>query len=124
MVCENPLSGNILQLNIITVYPRQCVSQKENMCKIQFVEQLKNMFSQMLIIPVTIYFDENRFKTVDIKICRLTQITGKTESDNSEESFCHLLSRKRKAIYNKDRKEKSEKSKSTNSNANTNNRKK
>jgi hypothetical protein len=50
------------------------------MCKIQFQKQLKNMFSRILIIPVTIQFDDNRFKNIDIKICSLTEMTGKVES--------------------------------------------
>jgi hypothetical protein len=96
MICENPLSGNILQLNIITFYSRQCVSQTADMCKIQFQEQLKNMLSQMLIIPLNIQFNDNRFKSIDIKICSLTEMTGKTENITSDVLHNYLLRRRRR----------------------------
>jgi hypothetical protein len=117
MKCENPLSGDILQLNIVTFYPRQCVSQNENMCKIQFQEQLKDILTRMMIIPLNIQFNDNRFKSIDIKICSLTEMTGKTESTTSEESHYYLL---RRARENSNKKKKSERNNGIDHNGHTN----
>jgi hypothetical protein len=116
MICESLLSGNILQLNIITFYSRQCASQNENRCKIQHQEQLKSIFRRLLLIPVTIQFDNNRIMSIDMKICSLTDMTGKVKSIISEESHYHLLRRRRrtKRSYSITTKEKSEKTNGTN----------
>lgn len=76
IICEKPLSGNILQLNIATYYSRQCPSQNENLCKTQFQKQLKDIFLQILTIPITIQFDDNRYQNINIQLCRLKEMTG------------------------------------------------
>ena len=116
------LSGNILQLNIITFYSRQCASQNENRCKIQHQEQLKSIFRRMLTIPVTIQFENNRLLSIDMKICSLTDMAGKVKSIISEESYYHLLRRRsrRKGSFSSTKKEKSEKSNGINRNDNKN----
>jgi hypothetical protein len=93
MICENPLSGNALQLNMVALYSRQCASQNKDTCKIQFQEQLKNVLNRMLIIPIKIQFSDNRLKSIDIKICSLAEMTGKSESTVSKESYYYLLKR-------------------------------
>jgi len=121
-ICENSLAGDLLQLNIIIFSSRQCVAQKGKMCKIQLEEQLKNMFSRMLIIPVRIQFHDNRFKSIDIKICSRTETTGKAKSTASEESYCHLLRRRRRRrrnSYNSNKNEKSANNSRIDHNANT-----
>lgn len=75
-MCENPLRGNILQLNIVASYPRRCAAQNEEACKIQLQEELKSLFSRLLIIPITIRFSDDRYTTIDIKICFLSERTG------------------------------------------------
>lgn len=95
MTCENALFGNALQLNIVAFYPRQCASQDENICKIQFQEQLKNILDKLLIIPMTIQFSKNRFKKIDIKICNLIEITGKFKNNISRKIYYYLLGRRR-----------------------------
>jgi len=87
------------------------------MCKIQFQKQLKNMFSRILIIPVTIQFDDNRFKNIDIKICSLTEMTGKIKRTTRENSHCHLLRRRRKNSHNNNKKKTSENTTGTYCNA-------
>jgi len=79
MICADSLPGNVLQLNLITFYSRQCISQPNNICKIQLIKQLKNVFSRMLIIPINIQLDNNRFKSVAIKICTLREMKGNRE---------------------------------------------
>ena len=75
-MCENPLRGNILQLNIVASYPRRCAAQNEETCKIQLQEELKSIFSRLPIIPITIRFSDDRYKTIDIKMCSLSERTG------------------------------------------------
>jgi hypothetical protein len=79
MICADSLPGNVLQLNLITFYSHQCISQPNDICKIQLLKQLKNIFRRMLIIPINIQFDNNRFKSIAIKICTLRQIKGNRE---------------------------------------------
>jgi len=74
----------------------------------QLQEQLKNMFRQMLIIPIVIQFDDNRSKVIDIKICSLTEMTGKIKRTNLEKSHYYLLRRRRKKSYNNNKKKTSE----------------
>ncbi len=79
MICADSLTGNVLQLNLLTFYSRQCISQSNDICKIQFMKQFKNMFNRMLTIPINIHFDNNSLKSVAIKICTLRQIKGNRE---------------------------------------------
>lgn len=78
-MCENPLRGNILQLDIVGSYPRRCAAQNEETCKIQFQEELKRMFSRLLVIPITIRISDDRYQTIDIKLCSLAETTGEFE---------------------------------------------
>ena len=55
-------------------------SKRDYMQDTGFRKQLRNIFSQVLIIPITIQFADNRFKTIDIKLCSLTEMTGKPEN--------------------------------------------
>ena len=77
MICENPLTGNALLLNIVAFHSSRCTAHDEKTCKTDFQEQLKNLLSRLLIIPITIQFGDDRFKTIGIKICSLTEMTGK-----------------------------------------------
>jgi len=94
MICENPLSGSALQLNIGAFYSRQCASQNGNMCKIQLQKQLKTIFSRVSTIPIKIQFDDNRFRSISIRICSVTEMTGRLESTTSQESSYCLLRRR------------------------------
>ncbi len=123
ILCESALSGNILQLNLVTYYPRECVSQNGDMCKIQLQKQLKNMFRRMLIISVMIQFDDNRSKGIDIEICSLTEMTGKIKSSIRKESHYHLLRRRRKNSYNNNKKKTSKNTTGTSRNGTKNCRK-
>ena len=80
MICENPLTGNALLLNIAAFYSHKCAAQDGHTCKTQFQEQLKRKFSRLSMIPLTIQFSDNRFETIGIKICSLAEMTGKPES--------------------------------------------
>lgn len=77
MLCDHPLSGNILQLNIVMPHSRPCISNESNTCKDQFLKDLKNIFNRKLIIPITIQFDPNYSKKINIRMCSLTEMTGK-----------------------------------------------
>lgn len=74
--CSNPLSGSILQLDVVTLVSSECVNRKENTCKIQLRNQLKNIFSQLSNIALTIQFDNNRSERINIKLCDLMEPTG------------------------------------------------
>ena len=76
MMCEQPLMGSLLQLNIILSYSGSCNYQNE-MCKLNLEEELKNNLRKLSIISVTVQFDDNQLKIVNIKICSVTQITSK-----------------------------------------------
>ncbi len=56
------------------------------MCKLTVLEGLKDSLRKLSIIPVKIQFDDDQFKTVDIKICSVTEITGKKSLTNLEKS--------------------------------------
>jgi hypothetical protein len=85
MICEQALVGNLLQLNIILSYSGSCDYQNA-MCKYDVWEGLKNSLRKLSIIPVTIQFDDDQYKTVDIKICNITEITSKKSLTNLEKS--------------------------------------
>ncbi|UJR23071.1 hypothetical protein I4U23_026095 [Adineta vaga] len=70
MTCENPLSGNVLQMNFVVFYSDQCTSQN---CKVQSVEELQNMFKQLAAIPVNIQLNDNRSIDIRMKICGLIE---------------------------------------------------
>jgi hypothetical protein len=84
-MCEQALSGNLLQLNIILSYSGPCDYQNE-MCKLNLWEGLKNSLRKLSIIPVTIQLDDDQLKTVDIKICSVTEIISKKFVTNLEKS--------------------------------------
>lgn len=67
-------------MNIVTSYSSRCAAQNEKTCKIQFQEELTNMFRQMLINPIIIRFNDSRNKNIDIKICALSDMTGELEN--------------------------------------------
>ena len=50
------------------------------MCKMQLQEQLKTIFSQIPLIPMRVQFDDDRFETIDTKICSITEMTGNIKS--------------------------------------------
>ncbi len=83
-MCEQALVGNLLQLNIILFYSGPCDYPSE-ICRLNLWEGLKNSLHKLSIIPVTIQFDDDQFKTVDIKICSITEITSKRSITNLEE---------------------------------------
>ncbi|CAF5199898.1 unnamed protein product, partial [Rotaria magnacalcarata] len=64
---------------MVTLYRRHCKYQDEDMCKIQLQEQLKTIFSQMPLIPMTIQFDDDRFETIDTRICSIVEMTEAEE---------------------------------------------
>jgi hypothetical protein len=77
----------------------------------------------MLIISVMIQFDGNRSEGIDIKICSLTEMTGKIKSSTRKESHYHLLRRRRKNSYNNNKKKTSENTTGTSRNGTKNCRK-
>ncbi|CAF3452688.1 unnamed protein product [Rotaria socialis] len=79
IICGNPLSGKVLQLNMVTLYRRHCKYQDDDMCKIQLQEQLKTIFSQMPLIPMTVQFDDGRSETIDTRICSIAEMTEAEE---------------------------------------------
>ena len=83
LVCENALSGNVLQLNLIAFYPRQCNAQDENLCKKQFQEQLKDTLNQMLVFSLKIQFDNKQFENIDVQLCDLLEMTMPVKSVKS-----------------------------------------
>ncbi|CAF1430287.1 unnamed protein product, partial [Adineta steineri] len=78
-LCDNPLNGNILQLDIVPLYADECIAQDDNTCENQFKEQLKTIFDQMMIIPVKIQLENHQFENIDMKICNILDINGKKE---------------------------------------------
>ena len=65
-----------LQWHIVTFYSPQCAAQNKDICKEEFQKQLKNKIDRVLSGPITIEYDENLFKTINIKICSVTEVTG------------------------------------------------
>ncbi|CAF3663416.1 unnamed protein product, partial [Rotaria sp. Silwood1] len=64
---------------MITFYPRDCDYHEYDMCKMQLQEQLKATFSQIPSITVVLEFDNKRSKSIDIKICTITEMTETEE---------------------------------------------
>ncbi|CAF1350497.1 unnamed protein product [Adineta steineri] len=77
--CDNPLNGNILQLDTVPLYADECIAQDDDTCKNQLREQLKTIFDQMMIIPMKIQLENNQFENIDMKICHILDINGKKE---------------------------------------------
>lgn len=50
------------------------------MCMTQFLEQLKNLFYQMSVIPINIQLNDNQFVSIDIKLCNLAEMLGKIKN--------------------------------------------
>jgi hypothetical protein len=84
-MCKNSLFGNILQMNIITSFSDQC-DYENDICKAKLMEQLENSLSQLLSDTITIQFADDRFTSINVKLCNLTDIIGKKEVTSSEES--------------------------------------
>ncbi|CAF4206255.1 unnamed protein product, partial [Adineta steineri] len=85
--CDNPLNGNILQLDIVPLYADECIAQDDNTCKNQLKEQLKTIFDQMMIIPIKIQLENNQFENIDMKICNILNIDGKKEKTKASVSI-------------------------------------
>ncbi|CAF1271781.1 unnamed protein product [Adineta steineri] len=79
LLCDNPLNGNILQLDIVPLYADECIAQDDDTCKNQLKEQLKTIFDQMMIIPMKIQLENNQFENIDMKLCNILNIDGRKE---------------------------------------------
>lgn len=79
MKCTNPLSGNLLQLDIVTLLPSQCLNGKENTCKIQLQNKLKDIFIRMSTISLMVQFDDDRSESISMKLCDLMELIGTVE---------------------------------------------
>lgn len=79
MKCINPLSGNILQLNMVTLLLPQCVDRNAGACKNQLQNKLKDLFDRLSNTPLIVQFDDNRSESITMKLCSLTELTGRAE---------------------------------------------
>ena len=67
--CVNSLSGLILQLNFAVFDSRYCRGQTKEKCKVQFQQELTAG-------QLNVEFDQGSSKTINIKLCRLIDMTG------------------------------------------------
>jgi hypothetical protein len=71
------------------------------------MEQLENNLSQLLNDTINIQFVDDQFASINVKLCSLTEIIGKKDATNSEESqlrvshlFLYLCRSRRKRRNN------------------------
>lgn len=80
MKCNNPLSGNILQLDIVTLLSAECVDRKEDACKSQLQNKLKDLFNRLSNTPLIVQFDDNRSESITMKFCGLREMAGRVKT--------------------------------------------
>ncbi|UJR08389.1 hypothetical protein I4U23_012660 [Adineta vaga] len=73
-ICEDTLSGNILELHIVPSYAVQCTSSDDTKCKSRLVKQLRSMFHRQLSFLLTIQFSDDQSNEVNTKVCDVKAI--------------------------------------------------
>ena len=75
-MCDDPLFGDILQLNIITSFSGQCTSHNDS-CTRKLRQQLQNSLSELVNTSIPIELIDDRPADIYVKLCSLTGATGK-----------------------------------------------
>lgn len=74
-MCEQPLPGNILQVNMITSLSRECASRDEN-CKSKMLEMLKHNLSEVFTASINPQLVDSQLMNIDLKLCNITEKPG------------------------------------------------
>ncbi|CAM4935933.1 unnamed protein product [Rotaria socialis] len=92
MNCENPLHGNILELDLIATFSGQCTDSNDT-CKLKLLEQLKDTLTQHFNIPITVELIDDQSTTIDVKLCNITEIAVDITAVPIlvTDSFCSLV---------------------------------
>lgn len=100
LMCKSPLFGNILQLHVIVPLTGRC-DYDGYMCKFILKEQLKHNLTQLVNNTIGIYFDNDQFNNINIKLCTIDELTEEVsdeEEEESEETVTQTVPKGRKRI--------------------------
>ena len=64
---------------MVTLLSPECVDRKESTCKNQLQNKLRDLFNRLSNTPLIIQFDDTRSESITMKLCSLTELTGRAE---------------------------------------------
>ena len=96
-MCKNPLFGNILQLHLIASFIGQC-DYDGYMCKFMLKEQLKHNLTQLVNNAIGVYFDNDQFININIKLCTINEFTEEEPDEEEKETSTQTVPKGRKRI--------------------------